>query len=75
MRSRKGAHDDVPADDGQLESWLHDQTDGEATARQARHRLADTGTDDDACCPACDGAATGKFYFGLGGQLRGRRSA
>ncbi|PZA23113.1 hypothetical protein DMO24_01730 [Modestobacter versicolor] len=65
----------MPAADGELENWLHDLTDGEATARQFRHRQADTEERAEACCPACDGAATGKFYFGLGGQLRGRRSA
>jgi hypothetical protein len=75
MKSRNGSHDPVPSDDGDLENWLHDLTDGEATARELRHRLSDTGERTPACCPACDGAATGKFYFGLGGHLRGRRSA
>ncbi|WP_369140982.1 hypothetical protein [Modestobacter versicolor] len=76
MRSRKGSNDEMPADDGGLSDWLHDLTEGAGTARQLRHRLAaDSAEPAEACCPACDGAATGKHYFGLGGQLRGRRSA
>jgi hypothetical protein len=74
MKSRNGSQD-VPADDGALENWLHDLTDGESTARQLRKRLDADGQRHEDTCSVCDGAATGKIYFGPDGDLHGRLSA
>jgi len=75
MRSRNGSRVEVSSDDGELENWLHDLTDGETTARQLRIRLDADGPRHDDSCAVCDGAATGKIYFGPEGHLHGRLSA
>ena len=75
MKTRKRSHDDVPSDDGELETWLHGLVDGETTARRLRKRLDDAGARPEATCEACNGAATGKVYFGPEGHLHGRLSA
>ncbi|WP_138732007.1 hypothetical protein [Modestobacter excelsi] len=73
MKTRKRSRDVVPPDDGGLETWLQDLVDGETTARRLRKRLDEAGERPGATCEVCDGAATGKVYFGLEGHLHGRR--
>jgi hypothetical protein len=75
MRSRKGPKDEAPAEGAELESWLHDLVDGETTARRLRQRLDASSEPSEHTCAVCDGAATGKIYFGLDGHLHGRLSA
>ncbi len=72
MRTRKKAHDDVASDDGGLETWLQDLVDGETTARRLRKRLEGAGERPESACEVCEGAATGKVYFGLDGHVHGR---
>jgi hypothetical protein len=74
MKSRNG-HGDVPPDSGDLEDWLHDLVGGETTARRLRERLRAAGEATEGDCAVCEGAATGKIYFGHEGHLPGRRSA
>jgi hypothetical protein len=75
VKTRKGSHDDVPSDGGDLEDWLHDLVGGETTARQLRKRLDAAGERTDGACAVCEGSATGKVYFGPDGHLHGRLSA
>jgi hypothetical protein len=74
MRSRKTARE-VPSEGAELESWLHDLVDGETTARRLRRRMDAASEPPEHTCAVCDGTATGKIYFGLDGDLQGRRSA
>jgi hypothetical protein len=75
VKTRKGSHDDVPSDGGDLENWLHDLVDGETTARRLRKRLRSAGRQIEGHCTVCTGTATGKIYFGHEGHLPGRQSA
>ena len=75
MKTRKRSHDDMPADDGGLETWLQDLVDGETTARRLRLRLDAAGERSHDDCAVCEGSATGKIYFGPDGDLHGRLSA
>ncbi len=75
MKTRKSSRGKEPADDGGLESWLQDLVDGETTARRLRKRLEETGERPEAACEMCEGAATGKVYFGLDGHVHGRITA
>ena len=72
MKTRKRSRDDVPADDGGLETWLQDLVDGEITARRLRKRLDDGGGAPVGSCTVC---AADQSYFGPGGHLHGRRTA
>ena len=72
MKTRNGSHDEVPSDGSDLESWLHDLVGGERSARRFREQLDTTA---DSPCAVCEGAATGKIYFGPDGHLPGRLSA
>jgi hypothetical protein len=76
VKTRKGSHDEVPSDGGDLENWLHDLVGGETTARRLRKRLEDeAGDHPEADCAVCEGTSTGKIYFGLDGHVHGRLSA
>jgi hypothetical protein len=76
VKTRKGSHDTTPSDDGALENWLHDLVGGETTARRLRKRLEDeAGDHPESDCAVCEGASTGKIFFGLDGHLHGRISA
>jgi hypothetical protein len=69
VKTRKGSHDDVPSDGGDLENWLHDLVGGERSARRLREQL---GPADEHSCAVC---SADESYFGLGGHLHGRLSA
>ena len=71
MRFRKRSPEVAPPDEGELQTWLQDLVDGETTARRLRKRLDEAGERPEATCEVCDGAATGKIYFGLEGHLQG----
>jgi hypothetical protein len=73
VRFRKRSPEVAPPDEGELQTWLQDLVDGETTARRLRKRLDESGERPEATCEVCDGAATGKIYFGLEGHLHGRR--
>jgi hypothetical protein len=75
VKSRNPTHDDPPSDSGDLEDWIHDLVDGETTARRLRERLRAAGEATEGACTVCEGAATGKVYFGHEGHLPGRLSA
>ena len=72
MRTRKGTRGQVAADGDELESWLHDLTDGETSARRLRARLGDGGSATSGSCTVC---TSDHSFFGPGGHLHGRRSA
>jgi hypothetical protein len=74
VRTRKGTRAATAADD-ELESWLHDLVDGEATARRYRQRLRAEGATSADSCAVCQDAATGTHHFGLDEHVHGGRSA
>ncbi|WP_448616195.1 hypothetical protein [Modestobacter sp. URMC 112] len=69
MKTRKGSHDDVPSDGGDLEKWLHDLVSGERSARRLREQRGP------GAAHSCAVRRADESYFGLGGHLHGRLSA
>jgi hypothetical protein len=58
VRTRRGTRARKRADGDELESWLHDLVDGEATARRYRERLrAEGATPEDAFTVSSDAEA------------------
>ena len=72
MKTRKGSRDAAPSVDGEFESWITDLSGGEPTVRKLRKRLQELGERAESSCEMCEGAATGKVYFGLEGHLHER---
>jgi hypothetical protein len=75
VRTRKRTRAERSADGDELESWLHDLVDGEATARRYRQRLRAERTSTEDTCTVCRDAETGTDHFGLDGHVHGRFSA
>ena len=75
MRTRKGTRAGRSADGDELESWLHDLTDGEATARRYRERLRAERATSEGTCAVCQDAATGTHPLSLDGHVHGRDGA